>query len=68
MAGSYGGARRDKVEARMIRKGGYVPSKAVQQALLEIDWMTEGGMHQCIPPAYSRWIGQSLLEHLALTA
>jgi hypothetical protein len=27
-AGAYGGARRDKVEARTIRKGGYVPSVA----------------------------------------
>jgi DNA (cytosine-5)-methyltransferase 1 len=37
VAGSYGGARRDKVEARTIRKGGYVPSIPVQQALLGID-------------------------------
>lgn len=68
VAGSYGGARRDKLEARLIRKGGYVPSKAVQQSLLKIDWMTEGGMHQCIPPAYTRWIGQQLVEHLDLAA
>lgn len=36
--------------------------------LLKIDWMTEGGMHQCIPPAYTRWIGQQLAQHLALAA
>jgi DNA (cytosine-5)-methyltransferase 1 len=64
VAGSYGGARRDKVEARTIRKGGYVPSIPVQQALLGIDWMTQKGMHQSIPPAYTKWIGQQLLAHV----
>jgi DNA (cytosine-5)-methyltransferase 1 len=31
VAGAYGGARRDKIEARYIRKGGYVPSVPVMQ-------------------------------------
>jgi DNA (cytosine-5)-methyltransferase 1 len=65
VAGSYGGARRDKVEAREVRKGGYVPSKAVQQRLLGIDWMPEVGMHQAIPPAYTEFIGRQVLDHLA---
>lgn len=64
VAGSYGGARRDKVEARTIRHGGYVPSKAVQQQLLGIDWMTEGGMHQSLPPLYTEWVGLQLRLHL----
>lgn len=34
VAGSYGGARRDKREAREVRKGGYVPSVDVQRELL----------------------------------
>jgi len=58
VAGSYGGARRDKHEARTVRHGGYVPSAAVQQRLLGIDWMTQNGMHQSIPPAYTQWLGE----------
>ena len=58
VAGSYGGARRDKVEARTVRHGGYVPSAAVQRQLLGIDWMTQNGMHQSIPPVYTQWVGQ----------
>lgn len=65
VAGSYGGARRDKDEARNVRHGGYVPSKKVQQELLGIDWMTERGMHQSIPPAYTEHIGKQLLAHIA---
>lgn len=64
VAGSYGGARRDKHEARNIRHGGYVPSKRVQQRLLGIGWMTERGMHQSIPPAYTEHIGRQLLAHI----
>lgn len=64
VAGAYGGARRDKVEARTIRKGGYVPSKAVQERLLGITWMTQYGLWQSLPPAYTKWIGDRLLETL----
>jgi DNA (cytosine-5)-methyltransferase 1 len=64
VAGSYGGARRDKHEARNVRHGGYVPSKRVQQELLGIDWMTERGMHQSIPPVYTEHIGRQLLAHI----
>lgn len=64
VAGSYGGARRDKDEARRIRKGGYVPSAKVQAQLLGIDWMSETGMQLSIPPAYSQFIGEQLLAHL----
>jgi DNA (cytosine-5)-methyltransferase 1 len=65
VAGSYGGARRDKWEAKHVRKGGYVPSIPVQQQLLGIDWMTQKGMHQSIPPAYTEHIGRQLLSQLA---
>lgn len=64
VAGSYGGARRDKHIARQVRHGGYVPAKPVQQALLGIDWMSERGMHQSVPPAYTEWIGRRLIAHL----
>jgi len=68
VAGSYGGARRDKDEARLVRRGGYVPSKAVQERLLGIDWMTEAGLYQAIPPAYTEWIGCQLFDHLAVAS
>ena len=67
-AGSYGGARRDKREAREIRHGGYVPAKEIQQLLLAIDWMTEGGMHQSLPPLYTEWVGLALRQHLLATS
>ena len=67
-AGSYGGARRDKAEARHVRHGGYVPSKAKQQELLGIDWMPEGRMYQAIPPAYTAWIGMQMLIALEQAA
>jgi DNA (cytosine-5)-methyltransferase 1 len=62
VAGSYGGARRDKIEARTVRKGGYVPSKPVQQQLLGIDWMTQHGLYQSIPPAYTQHIALFIPE------
>ena len=62
VAGSYGGARRDKREAREVRHGGYVPSIPVQQRLLGIDWMTQYGMFQSLPPVYTRWVGRRLLD------
>lgn len=64
VAGSYGGARRDKYEARFVRKGGYVPSKEVQQKLLGIDWMTQHGMYQSLPPVYTEFIGKQLIKHI----
>jgi len=64
VGGSYGGARRDKYEAKFIRKGGYVPSIPVQRELLGIDWMTQKAMFQSIPPAYTEHIGSQLMSHL----
>lgn len=63
-AGAYGGARRDKVEARTVRKGGYVPpSRDVLSRLLGgTDWMSEHGMFQCVPPAFTEHIGKQLLR------
>lgn len=69
VAGSYGGARRDKVEAREIRGGGYVPaSLEVQQTLLGTPWMTEKGCQLSVPPVYGEHIGRQLLEHIGRAA
>lgn len=64
VGGSYGGARRDKYEAKYERHGGYVPSIPVQRELLGIDWMTQKGMHQSIPPAYTEHLGRQVMAHL----
>jgi DNA (cytosine-5)-methyltransferase 1 len=68
VAGSYGGARRDKYEARFIRKGGYVPSVEVQRELLGTPWMSEKGCQLSIPPVYTQHIGMQLLASLAVAA
>ena len=63
-AGAYGGARRDKWEAKHVRKGGYVPPVDVMRQLLETPWMTEVGCRLSIPPFYTEHIGLHLLEVL----
>lgn len=64
VAGSYAGARRDKDEARHIRKGGYVPSARVQRELLGVPWMSERGCQLSIPPAYTEWIARALFGYV----
>lgn len=61
-AGVYGGARKDKIEARTVRKGGYVPPDPdVQSQLLGfVPWMTGKGRRECIPPIYAEHIGIQL--------
>lgn len=69
-AGAYGGARRDKYEAKYVRKGGYVPpSKAVVKALLGVEHdMTWQGLFECLPPSYTEYVGARLLAHIATEA
>lgn len=67
-AGAYGGARRDKWEARHVRKGGYVPSVDVMRELLGTPWMSEKGCQLSIPPAYTEHIGRQLIDHLGRAA
>lgn len=65
-AGAYGGARRDKYEAKYVRKGGYVPpDKQVVKNLLGVEHdMTWQGLYECLPPAYTEHIGRQLLDIL----
>lgn len=66
VAGAYGGARRDKHEAKYVRKGGYVPpDKDVVLALLGFPdgtRMTWEGLYESLPPAYTEHIGNQLKE------
>ena len=70
VAGAYGGARRDKYEAKFVRKGGYVPrDKEVVKRLLGVDHdMTWNGLFESVPPAYTQHIGEQLLAHLTQEA
>ena len=65
-AGVYGGARKDKHEARHVRKGGYVPpSESVQSELLGgVEWMTGRGRRECVPPVYAQWVGANLMAEV----
>lgn len=64
VAGAYGGARRDKHEAKYVRKGGYVPpNKAVVMRLLGIRHpMTWIELFESIPPAYTAYIGRTMVR------
>lgn len=66
VAGAYGGARRDKYEARYVRKGGYVPpDKQVVKNLLGIEHdMTWQGLYECLPPSYTEFIGRALMQYV----
>lgn len=64
VAGAYAGARRDKAEARHVRRGGYVPSADVQRQLLGVPWMSERGAQLCIPPAYTEHLAHQIAGYL----
>lgn len=70
VAGAYGGARRDKYEARYVRKGGYVPpDKDVVKALLGVQHdMTWNGLFECLPPAYTEFVGRQMAAAIGLKA
>lgn len=69
VAGAYGGARRDKWEARHVRKGGYVPADLrVLRELTGCDWMSEKACFLSIPPAYTEFIGGQLLDAIEVAA
>lgn len=65
IAGVYSGARRDKWEARYIRKGGYVPAELeTLRALIGAPWMTERGLFHSVPPVYAEHIAAQMTAWL----
>jgi DNA (cytosine-5)-methyltransferase 1 len=66
IGGVYGGGSTDRNHARDVRRGGYTPSNTVAKALMGIKWMTRDRLTQAIPPAYTQFIGEQLIEALAV--
>jgi len=66
VAGLYTGGRRDPVEARLIRKGGYTPADPdLQNHLMGVEWHgTRKGLREAIPPAYTAWLGTQALSFM----
>lgn len=66
IAGVYGGGSNDLERAREVRHGGWVPSsKEVRFQLVgATHQMTNHGLAQSIPPAYTDHIGTALLAHI----
>jgi len=48
--------------------GGHMGNVDRLRAAMGIDWMTGAELSQAIPPAYTTWIGERLLEHLRTVA
>ena len=68
VGGAYGGGSVDRQHAKEVRRGGYTPPKPIREALLGIDWMTQNGLSQSIPPAYTEHIGRQLIEQIGRVA
>lgn len=65
IGGVYGGGS-PTVAAARIRRGGYTPPSSVRADLIDAPHrMTQYGLAQSIPPAYTAWLGARLLEELA---
>ena len=66
VAGAYGEARRDKYEAKYVRRGGYVPpNKDVLKALMGVEHdVTWTGLFEGLPPAYTQHLGMQLAAHV----
>jgi DNA (cytosine-5)-methyltransferase 1 len=47
---------------------GYNPTIADYRAAMGIDWMNRNELSQAIPPAYTQFIGEQLLDHLGKAA
>lgn len=64
--GVYGGSVWDSSRTGTTRKDGRVRPAIVPWEIgaiaMQIDWMTHQELTQALPPAYTRWIGQFLMQ------
>jgi DNA (cytosine-5)-methyltransferase 1 len=63
--GGGGGAPRTQVSNGGRRRGGYQMGAEQARAILGVPWMNRYEAAQAIPPAYTQFIGEQLLAHLA---
>ncbi len=49
---------------KTVQVGSWNTRREVQNAAMGIDWMTLEELSEAIPPAYTQFIGEQLLEHL----
>lgn len=61
VGGVYGHGANDRAYAKNVKRGGYTPIKDVRSELMGVDWMTERGLSQAIPPAYTEFLGRQLI-------
>lgn len=66
VGGVYGHGRSDRRTKPQAGRGGYSPSKPVREALMGMDWATQHGLSQAIPPAYTEFLGHQLMASLAM--
>lgn len=67
-AGVYGNGSPSR-DAAKARAGGYTPpSQQVRADLMGIDWMSRNGLSQSIPPAFTQFLGDQVIEHLGRAA
>ena len=66
VGGVYGGGSTDRHHAQHVRHGGYTPAKEVRQELMGIDWMSLANMNQAIPPIYTQFVGEQIIQQLEL--
>ncbi|QGJ92780.1 DNA methyltransferase [Arthrobacter phage Pureglobe5] len=68
VAGVYGGGSiRRKSKSLTDRRGGYTPVKEVRALLMGIGHMSQLGLSEAIPPAYTRWLGAQLLHSMEMS-
>lgn len=61
IAGVYGAGNTDLARAKG-RNGGFTLDAEGSRAILGVPWMTLYGAQQCVPPAYTEFIGRQLIE------
>jgi DNA (cytosine-5)-methyltransferase 1 len=60
--------RKDGALSRVVGVHGhlnYAGERELREQAMGIDWMTVAELSQALPPAYTNWLGEQLLVHLA---